>query len=40
LTTFKAKSSHLGIDTEAQCPSGSGRPVAVLPSGKAVEELM
>jgi hypothetical protein len=31
---------HLGIDTEAQYLNGSGRPIAVLPSGKPIEELM
>jgi hypothetical protein len=31
---------HLGIDTEAQYLNGNGRPISVLPSGKAIEELM
>jgi len=30
---------HLGIDPEAQYLDGSGRPISVLPSGKAIEEL-
>ncbi len=30
---------HLGIDTQAQYLNGSGRPIAVLPSGKPIEEL-
>jgi hypothetical protein len=30
---------HLGIDIEAQYLNGSGRPIAVLPKGKPVEEL-
>jgi hypothetical protein len=30
---------HLGIDTEAQYPDGSGRPITVLPGGKPIEEL-
>ncbi len=30
---------HLGIDTEAQYRNGTGRPIGVLPSGKAIEEL-
>jgi hypothetical protein len=30
---------HLGIDTEAQYPNGTGRPITVLPSGKPIEEL-
>ena len=31
---------HLGIDTEAQYANGSGRPIAVLPDGGPIEELM
>jgi Protein of unknown function (DUF1501) len=31
---------HLGVDTEAQYPDGSGRPITVLPSGKPIDELM
>jgi hypothetical protein len=31
--------SHLGIDTEAQYLTGTGRPVSVLPSGKPITEL-
>ena len=30
---------HLGIDTEATYQNATGRPIAVLPDGKAVEEL-
>ncbi len=30
---------HLGVDTEAQYLTGTGRPVPVLPSGKPIEEL-
>jgi uncharacterized protein (DUF1501 family) len=30
---------HLGIDTETTYPNATGRPIAVLPDGKAVEEL-
>jgi uncharacterized protein (DUF1501 family) len=30
---------HLGIDTEAQYLNGAGRPIAVLPFGKPIEEL-
>ena len=30
---------HLGVDTEAQYLNGTGRPISVLPSGKAIEEL-
>jgi hypothetical protein len=30
---------HLGIDTEQQYQSASGRPISVLPAGKAIEEL-
>lgn len=30
---------HLGIDTEVTYPNATGRPIAVLPGGKAVEEL-
>jgi hypothetical protein len=30
---------HLGIDCEAQYPDGSGRPIAVLPHGKPIDEL-
>jgi hypothetical protein len=32
--------AHLGINTETQYINGSGRPIAVLPSGKPLEELM
>ena len=31
--------AHLGIDTEAQYLTGSGRPVSVLPSGKPITEF-
>ena len=31
---------HLGIDTSRDYLDGSGRPIAVLPSGKPIEELM
>ncbi len=31
---------HLGIDTEQQYLNNAGRPIAVLPSGKAIEELL
>ncbi len=31
---------HLGIDTEVQYANGSGRPITVLPEGRAIEELM
>ena len=30
---------HLGVDTAAQYPNGTGRPISVLPEGKAIEEL-
>jgi hypothetical protein len=30
---------HLGVDTEAQYLNGAGRPIAVLPSGKPIDEL-
>jgi hypothetical protein len=30
---------HLGIDTETQYRDNSGRPIAVLPDGKAIDEL-
>ena len=30
---------HLGIDTAAQYTNPAGRPISVLPSGKAIEEL-
>lgn len=30
---------HLGVDTEAQYLHGTGRPIAVLPSGKPIDEL-
>ncbi len=30
---------HLGIDVEAQYLNLSGRPIAVLPFGKAIDEL-
>jgi uncharacterized protein (DUF1501 family) len=30
---------HLGIDTQAQYPDGSGRPISVLPEGTPIEEL-
>ncbi len=30
---------HLGIDTTATYPNATGRPIAVLPSGKVIEEL-
>src|SRR5262249_9616770 len=30
---------HLGVDTTAQYTNGAGRPIAVLPSGRAIEEL-
>jgi hypothetical protein len=30
---------HLGNDTAAQYTNSAGRPIAVLPSGKAIEEL-
>src|SRR5207245_1291284 len=30
---------HLGIDTQQQYVNGSGRPIAVLPDGEAMEEL-
>ena len=31
---------HLGVDVEQQYLNSSGRPIAVLPSGKPIEELM
>jgi hypothetical protein len=31
---------HLGIDTHAQYPDHSGRPIAVLPSGNVIDELL
>jgi hypothetical protein len=31
---------HLGIDTEHQYLNRAGRPIAVLPEGKAIEELL
>jgi hypothetical protein len=30
---------HLGVDTEISYPTGSGRPVAVLPFGQPIDEL-
>ena len=30
---------HLGVDTAAQYPNGTGRPITVLPEGKAIAEL-
>ena len=30
---------HLGVDAEAQYPNGTGRPISVLPEGKAIAEL-
>ena len=31
---------HLGIDTHAHYPDHSGRPIAVLPSGTVIQELL
>ncbi|HVS33981.1 MAG TPA: DUF1501 domain-containing protein [Gemmataceae bacterium] len=30
---------HLGVDVTAQYPNGTGRPISVLPEGKAIAEL-